>query len=601
MNEMTITRETLSFMGRSWEVREPDIAALTRLRTAGEDPLAARIMSARGIDRDTLTSFVTPKIQEALPNPMSFLGMQAAAERLAQAIREGQTVGIWSDYDADGATSGAILGSFLRLCGRGDFQLRIPDRIEEGYGPNTPGLLAMRDAGCDLICILDSGTTAFEPLAAAKEAGIEVIVIDHHAAEETLPEAVAVVNPNRKDQPEGQGHICAAGMTFIFAIATTMLLRKEGWFDGKDGRPATAPDLWSLLDLVALGTVCDVVPLIGVNRAFVYRGLPLLTARGRPGIKALAAAAGIDPLAPITEKECGWVLGPRINAGGRIGQSDSGALLLLEEDPEKATARAEALHALNTERRQLEAATTEAAIEQLADRRPGVDRGLALAVVEDAHEGVVGISAARLREAYDAPAIVLSRAHDGALKGSARSVPGFDIGHAIIAARQAGILVKGGGHGMAGGLTIEESRLAEFVAFMDGEIGKTEYARIGVVSQADARLTLAEFTVAGLRGMDRMRPFGTANEEPRIVLAGAVLQDIRVLKEIHFKLVLEDRGVTVDALMWNAANLPIAREIREAIGSRVDVYGTGSINAFRGKETPQIVISDIRLTPGVLL
>lgn len=601
MNEMTITRETLSFMGRSWEVREPDIAALTRLRTAGEDPLAARIMSARGIDRDTLTSFVTPKIQEALPNPMSFLGMQAAAERLARAIREGQTVGIWSDYDADGATSGAILGSFLRLCGRGEFQLRIPDRIEEGYGPNTPGLLAMRDAGCELICILDSGTTAFEPLAAAKEAGIEVIVIDHHAAEETLPEAVAVVNPNRKDQPEGQGHICAAGMTFIFAIATTMLLRKEGWFDGKHGRPASVPDLWSLLDLVALGTVCDVVPLIGVNRAFVYRGLPLLTARGRPGIRALAAAAGIDPLAPITEKECGWVLGPRINAGGRIGQSDSGALLLLEEDPDAAAARAEALHALNAERRQLEAATTEAAIEQLADRRPGVDRGLALAVVEDAHEGVVGISAARLREAYDAPAIVLSRAHDGALKGSARSVPGFDIGHAIIAARQAGILVKGGGHGMAGGLTVEQSRLAEFIAFMDGEIGKTEYARIGVVSQADASLKLAEFTVAGLRGMDRMRPFGTANEEPRIVLAGAVLQEIRVLKDVHFKLVLEDRGVTVDALMWNAANLPIAREIREAMGSRVDVYGTGSINAFRGKETPQIVISDIRLTPGVLL
>ena len=527
MNEMTMPRENLSFMGRTWEVREPEIAALTRLRSAGEDPLAARIMSARGIDRDTLAGFVTPKIQEALPNPMSFLGMQAAAERLARAIREGETVGIWSDYDADGATSGAILGSFLRLCGRGNFQLRIPDRIEEGYGPNTPGLLAMRDAGCDLICILDSGTTAFEPLAAAKEAGIEVIVIDHHAAEETLPEAVAVVNPNRKDQPEGQGHICAAGMTFIFAIATTMLLRKEGWFDGKDGRPATAPDLWSLLDLVALGTVCDVVPLIGVNRAFVYRGLPLLTARGRPGIKALAAAAGIDPLAPITEKECGWVLGPRINAGGRIGQSDSGALLLLEEDPEKATARAEALHALNAERRQLEAATTEAAIEQLADRRPGVDRGLALAVVEDAHEGVVGISAARLREAYDAPAIVLSRAHDGALKGSARSVPGFDIGHAIIAARQAGILVKGGGHGMAGGLTIDQSRLADFIAFMDGEIAKTDYARNGVVSQADASLSLAEFTVAGLRGMDRMRPFGTANEEPRIVLAGAVLQEIR--------------------------------------------------------------------------
>ena len=591
---LTAAAPPLSFSGRRWVARACDTRAAALIAQAHglPEPLA-RLIAVRGIAPADLDRHLTPRLRDWLPDPSVLPGMDRLAERLADAVRRGETVAVFGDYDVDGAAATALMRRFLEAVG-GRAVHAVPDRLRDGYGPNVTAFRALADAGAQVILCVDCGSAAPDPIADIAPRA-NVLVLDHHRVEAAPVAALAHVNPTL-DTASGLDHLCAAGLAFLAAVATNRVLREAGW-----PRTLDAGGLLDLVDLVAIAAVADVVRLTGVNRAFVYRGLPLLTARGRPGIKALAAAAGIDPLAPITEKECGWVLGPRINAGGRIGQSDSGALLLLEEDPEKATARAEALHALNTERRQLEAATTEAAIEQLADRRPGVDRGLALAVVEDAHEGVVGISAARLREAYDAPAIVLSRAHDGALKGSARSVPGFDIGHAIIAARQAGILVKGGGHGMAGGLTIEESRLAEFVAFMDGEIGKTEYARIGVVSQADARLTLAEFTVAGLRGMDRMRPFGTANEEPRIVLAGAVLQDIRVLKEIHFKLVLEDRGVTVDALMWNAANLPIAREIREAIGSRVDVYGTGSINAFRGKETPQIVISDIRLTPGVLL
>lgn len=601
MTDDVLACEDRSFLNRSWVTRDPDVAAIARLRAAGIDPMAARVMAARGLDRDRLDAFLCPKIKDLMPRPLSFLGMDDAASRIAGAIRGGERIGVWSDYDVDGATSAAIMVGFLRLCGHRDFQLRIPDRITEGYGPNTPGLLSMGQGGCRLICVLDSGTTAFEPLAAARAADIDVVVIDHHAAETTLPEAVAVVNPNRQDQPAGQGHLCAAGMTFITAIAATAMLRKAGWFDGKDGRPGETPDLWSLLDLVALGTICDVVPLIGVNRAFVYRGLPLLTARNRPGIAALAAVAGIAPGDPITEKECGWVLGPRINAGGRIGAADSGAMLLLEEDAGQAMARAEALHALNVERRALEASTTQAALEQMRDRQPGVDRRLALAVVEDAHEGVVGISASRLKEACDAPAIVLSRAHDGTLKGSARSVPGVDIGQAIIAARQAGILVKGGGHGMAGGLTVEEARLPDFIAFMDAAIARTDYARDGIISMADAQVDLSQFTVEGLRGLDRLRPFGTANEEPRLILSGAVLESVKVLKETHLKLILTDGAARVDGLMWGVAQMPVARQIHEAVSQRLDVYGTGSINAFRGAEKPQIIISDLRFTTYALL
>lgn len=590
------TTSLRSLRDRSWSEPVIDLEAAKSLGQAGYPYLAAHILAARGVRPETLDGFANARIKDLMPAPQFFLGMIEAADRLASSIVAGEKVGIWSDYDVDGATSAAVLGSFLRLCGHRNFTLRIPDRIHEGYGPNTPGLLSMKDEGCALVCILDAGTTAFEPLAAARAAGLDVLVIDHHAAEPDLPEAIAVVNPNRRDQAPGQGHLCAAGMTFLFAIATTGFLKRRSYFDGTDGRPGVLPDLWSLLDLVALGTVCDVVPLIGVNRAFVRRGLPLLTARQRPGIRALAEIAGIPSGNMITERECGWVLGPRINAGGRIGASDAGALLLLEEDDGRAVDRAAVLDRLNAERKELDKATTEAAIAQMSDRRPGVDRRLALAVVEEAHEGVVGISAARLREACDAPAIVLSRAHDGMLKGSARSVPGFDIGHAIIAARQAGLLIKGGGHGMAGGLTIDPARLEAFIAFMDARIAATDYAITGVVSQSDGRFRLSDIDVEGLRALEVLRPFGTANEEPRIILADVLLEAIMVVKETHLKLRVADGDVRMDAMMWGVAQLPLGERIRDCLGQRVDLYGVGSINSFRGTDSPQMIVSDVRLS-----
>lgn len=584
--------DELSFIGRRWSVREFDPSEARKIRKTGLSPVVAQILASRGVTEENLPGFTNPKLKDLLPHPMSFLGMQEAADRLVKAILSGEKIGIWSDYDADGATSAAILGNFLRMCGVTDFSLRIPDRIQEGYGPNAKGLREMKAEGCDLVCILDAGTTAFEPLEAARDAGLEVIVIDHHAAEPELPPAVAVVNPNRCDQPKGQGHICAAGMTFLFAVAVTIVMRDRKAFNGVGGRPSARPDVMSLLDLVALGTVCDVVPLIGVNRAFVYRGLPLLDMRKRPGIAALAEASEIK--GQITEKECGWVLGPRINAGGRIGASDSGAALLLEDCPARARDRAQALNALNAQRKGLDGKTTQEAIEQFSDRVPGIDRGIAIAVVEDAHEGVVGISAARLREAVDAPAIVLSRAHDGSLKGSARSVPGFDIGAALIAARQEGLLIKGGGHGMAGGMTIAEERLPEFTDFMNARISGTSYAREGVVSDADVIVRMADLKVEDVLELDVLRPFGTANPEPRIILKSVTLESAIVLKETHLKLCLRDGGRKIDGLIWGVALLPLGQKIMDAIGSQVDVYGALSINEFRGTKSVQIILTDIR-------
>jgi single-stranded-DNA-specific exonuclease len=591
----------LSFRGRRWTLPAPDGHLVRDLTSSGMARPLAEILAVRGVKSRDLATFLDPKIRDAMPDPHVLKDMENAARRLATAIRARQRIGIWSDYDVDGATSAGVLGRFLRMCGHDDFQVRIPDRISEGYGPNTPGLLAMGgEGGCGLICILDAGTVAFEPLEAAHAAGIDVIVMDHHAAEPTLPPAVAVVNPNRKDETSGLGHLCAAGVTFMFAVAVTRILRDKGHFDGRDGRPDEVPPVMELLDLVALGTVCDVVPLIGLNRAFVARGLEILSRRLTPGIAALAEVAGVKPEAAITETDCGWVLGPRINAGGRIGDSASGALLLLETDPAMARERALALEDMNVQRKEIGDAATQSAIESLAGRVPGAERTLALAVV-DAHEGVVGISAGRLKEAFDAPAIVLTHAHDGALKGSARSVPGFDIGHAIIAARHAGLIVKGGGHGMAGGLTLTRDQMPGFIAFMNAEIEKSDYFTTGVRTAVDAAIPLGEVGVPFIQGMDKLRPFGTANVEPLVMLPGVELAEIRVLKEKHFKLVFRDGAASIDGLIWNAVGTPLGARIEAARGTRLDVIGRLQINEYLGRKSAQMMIEDLRPAEGALL
>lgn len=589
-----------SFRGRNWQTADAPPKVAQAIQAKGIASEVARILAARGVTPDSLGAFLDPTIRDLMPDPFTLKDMDLAAKRLADAIRKKEKIGIWSDYDVDGATSAGILGRFLRMCGHRDFDLRIPDRIHEGYGPNTPGLLAMGQGGCKLICILDAGTVAFEPLEAAAAAGIEVVVLDHHAAEAAVPPAVAVVNPNRKDQAPGLGHLCAAGVTFLATIAVTRELRNANFFDGEAGRPAETPQLMELLDLVALGTVCDVVPLTGLNRAFVAKGLPWLTKRITPGIRALAEAAGIEPEATIDETACGWILGPRINAGGRIGDSASGALLLLEEDPRRAAERAVALDEMNVQRKTLEGASTEAAIAQLAGRACGEDRTLALAVVE-AHEGVVGISAARLREAYDAPAIVLTHAEQGLLKGSARSVPGFDIGHAIIAARQAGLIVKGGGHGMAGGLTLSQEQLPGFIAHMNAEIALTDYWKDGVSSQADLSLRLAALTVPLIESLGKLKPFGTSNPEPTVILERVEISEIRILKEKHLKIIARDGQAEIDALLWNVVGTSLGDQIQGARGRRVDLLGKPQVNTFMNRKRAQMIVDDVRWSPGTLL
>lgn len=583
-----------SFMGRLWRLPETPQTAIDALIATGQPPEVACILAGRGISPAEVGAFIEPTIKDLMPDPYVMMDMKAGAERIAQAIKAGEKIGIWSDYDVDGATSAAVLGSFLRMCGR-DFTLRIPDRIKEGYGPNTPGLLGMKD--CDLVCILDAGIVAFEPLAAARAAGMDVVVIDHHAAEPEIPEAVAVINPNRHDDTSGLGHLCAAGVTFMMTVAVTRLLRKEAWFDGKEGRPSATPDLLQLLDLVALGTVCDVVPMKTLNRAFVRRGLLNMAKRARPGISALAIAAGINPADELAEKECGWKIGPRINAAGRIADPLAGAMLLLEENHELAKNMAEELDDINAERQRITQESTDAALAQFENWVSGTDRGLAIAVLENAHEGIVGIVAGRVKERCDAPSIVVTRDHDGNLKGSARSVPGVDIGHIIIDARKQGLIIKGGGHGMAGGLTLRHDQVEAFRAFANAEIAKTGYARTGVMTEVDLVLPLAQVTYQMIESLAPLRPFGMANPDPAVMLPDLEIAAIRVMKEKHIKVTFRQGKAEIDALRWNCVGTPFGDAIEAARGRRLDVIGTLSINEYRGKKTPQMMLEDFRVQP----
>lgn len=596
MNDLSTPITAKSLKNRVWQLPQVSDGDIHALVACGANALTAPILAARGMSPDDVSDFLSPTIKGLLPNPSSFKDMDAAAERITQAIVAGEKVAIWSDYDVDGATSAATMGRFLRACGI-DFDLYIPDRIEEGYGPNTKGLMSLQATGNTLVIILDSGTTAFEPLADAAKAGLDVVVVDHHAAEPELPEAIAVVNPNRLDQEEGYGHLCAAGMTWILCVALSMRLRQVAFFDGEDGRSDKAPDLMSYLDLVALGTICDVVPLVTLNRAFVLRGLPYLSERGLAGVKALAKVAGCDD--EITARDCGFGLGPRINAGGRIGSSDSGALLLLEEDEDRAMQMASDLNELNSERQEMERSCTEAAMSQIPeDFIPGETRRIAVAIT-DAHEGVVGISAARLKEALDAPAFVLAPTPEGELKGSGRSVSGFDLGAAIIKARKAGLIVKGGGHAMAGGITLQHDQVEEFIRFMDAEINVSDYARTGVVSKADSTVLINKATIGLIDAAQSLAPFGMGNPTPRFVIPSVKIADIQILKEKHVKLVFEHpdlgpAGPRIEAPIWNAEGTVFGDQLKSLRGQTVDVLGALEKNEWNGRVKIQLKVEDVR-------
>jgi single-stranded-DNA-specific exonuclease len=588
-----------SLTGRRWAARLADErTALAIAQRHGLPDAVSRLLAARDVDLDSVPDFLEPTLRRFLPDPSHLKDMDVAVERLVRAVRSGERIVVFGDYDVDGATSSALLLRFFRSIG-GNIGVYIPDRRKEGYGPNTAALLKLKAEGAAVVVTVDCGVTAFEPLADAKRAGLDTIVIDHHMAEIALPDAIAVVDPNRIDDASPHKQMAAVGVAFLLVVGLNRVLRETGWY----GEARAEPDLRQWLDLVALGTVCDVVPLTGVNRALVRQGLKMMTERRNLGLAALADVARLKEVPGAYH--LGFLLGPRVNAGGRVGQADLGARLLSSDDPHEVGALALRLDEFNAERRSIEREVLDQAISRV-EGLYGPDRAkLPAALViesEGWHVGVIGIVASRLVERYGRPAFVIGL--DGDLgKGSGRSVRGVDLGAAVIAARQAGLLVNGGGHAMAAGLTVTREALPSLAHFLDERIGPLLGAAPPVRELGiDAALSPAAATQELVAMIERVGPFGAGNALPRFVLTSVRVSYAQTVGEGHVRctLVGSERG-RVDAIAFRANQTALGPALLDRARPVLHVAGALRIDRFGDRESVRLQIDDAVAAAGSVL
>jgi len=581
-----------SATGRVWRDRLDDRGAARALGIAQHHALPellARILAGRDIETDAVDAFLDPTIKRSMPDPHVLTAMKEAAERIADAAIRSESVAIFGDYDVDGATSAALLARFLRQCGIEPL-IHIPDRLFEGYGPNTEAVRALVERGARLLICVDCGTTSIEPLAQAKALGLDVVVIDHHQADEELPPALAIVNPNRRDDLSGLGYLAAAGLTFMTIVAVNRALRRRGFWNAD--RPE--PDLLAYLDDVALGTVADVVPLIGLNRALVAKGLIALRRRERAGHVSLMDVARLS--APPEAWHLGFLLGPRINAGGRIGRADLGVRLLLEEDPIEAAKIAAELDRLNRERQTIEQETL-AQAEAEANAALGIEERGAVVVTaaEGWHPGIVGLVAARLKEKFSRPAFAIALEPGGIGTGSGRSIVGVDIGRAVRRAVSEGLLVKGGGHAMAAGVTLRKSALAQLRAFLEDTLSAdVEQARRANGLFIDGAISAAAADADLVAMIGRAGPFGSGNPEPIIALPAHTMTYAEEVGQAHVRVRLKSAdGAAVTAIAFRAAGQRLGIALRNSRGRQVHAAGSLALDRWQGEERVQFKLTDI--------
>lgn len=569
---------TSSLTGRQWAgpAVEQERLREAMAQSTGLPNALCSVLVRSGVAAGEAEAFLAPKLRELLPNPMTLRDMAAAAERFIAAVKRRERIAVFADYDVDGGSSAALLKTWLRAMGH-SAKIYIPDRIEEGYGPSETAMAELaRDH--DLILCVDCGTLSHDPIATAKDA--DVLVIDHHLGGETLPPALAVVNPNRQDESGDLGHLCAAAVVFLFLVEVNRRFREDG---------AEPPDLLEFLDLVALATVADVVPLIGVNRAFVRQGLKIMARRQRPGIAALSDAAQLQS-AP-SSYHLGYVLGPRINAGGRVGKSDLGARLLVTADPDEAASLAEKLSDLNIKRQQIEAAVSDAALEEAAKR--GFDAPLVWAAGIDWHPGVMGIVAARLKEAANRPAVVIG--FDGELgRGSGRSIAGVDLGSAVRRAASEGLLIKGGGHKMAAGLTVERSFLDKAMERLSNLLDRQGAGECKPRNlRLDGILMPKAATPELIERIEAAGPFGAGAPSPRFAFPDVRIAHARRVGSNHLKLSLTDgMGTRLDAIAFGAFATELGPALEAHGGAPFHMAGRLEINHWQGRACAQLRLED---------
>ena len=580
-----------SATGLSWEHRldeRQEMAALAIAQGHGVSDIVARVLAGRGVSVEETQRFLDPTIRDLLPDPATLTDMEKAAARIAEAIYRRERIAIFGDYDVDGAASSALLKRFLAHYGV-EAEIYIPDRIFEGYGPNPDAMRELVSRGASLIVTVDCGTNSATSIDAARKAGADVVVLDHHQVGGALPEAVAIVNPNREDDLSGQGHLCAAGVVFLALVQTARVLRI--------GNPsAEQPDLLSLLDLVALATVCDVVPLTGVNRAFVVKGLLAIRQQKNAGLAALARVSRIGE--PISPFHLGFLIGPRINAGGRIGDAALGSRLLATDDPVEAAKIAETLDRLNQERQAMEQdMLAEARIEADAELAGGAGPAVVVTASQKWHPGIVGLLASRLKDHARRPAFAVAFNANGVGTGSGRSVTGFDLGKLVRAAAENGLIVKGGGHGMAAGITVEREKLGALRAFFEERAAADVFRLQDEESlKIDAALAADGATQDLLDALEKAGPFGSGHVSPVFVLPRHRLADARLAGISHIRADLHsDSGGRIQAIAFRAVDTALGEFLFKNRGSTVHVAGSLSGNYWNGNRTVQFRIMDAAL------
>ncbi|MBA8906613.1 single-stranded-DNA-specific exonuclease RecJ [Aminobacter ciceronei] len=580
-----------SATGVSWEHRlteRQDMLALAIAQGHGVPDIVARVLAGRGVLPEDTERFLDPTIRDLLPDPASLTDMDKAASRLADAVLRSEKVAIFGDYDVDGACSSALVKRFLTHFGI-ESEIYIPDRIFEGYGPNPDAMRELIGRGASLIVTVDCGTNSAASIDAANEAGADVVVLDHHQVGGALPNAVALVNPNRDDDLSGQGHLCAAGVTFLALVQTAKVMRARL-------PDAPRPDLLKLLDLVALATVADVVPLTGVNRAFVVKGLQAMRQQNNVGLTALARVARIGE--PLNTFHLSFLLGPRINAGGRIGDAALGSKLLATDDPVEAGTIAETLDRLNQERQAME---TEMLAEARAEADAEIGAGPGPAVLVTAsttwHPGIVGLLASRLKDHARRPAFAIAFNPNGVGTGSGRSVSGFDLGRLVREAVEAGLLVKGGGHAMAAGITVERAKLGELRAFFEQRAAADVFRLQDEESlKIDGALAAEGATLNLVDALEKAGPFGAGHVPPVFVLPRHRIADARLVGSAHIRIDLRsESGGKVQAMAFRAAETPLGDFLFRNRDRAIHVAGSISVNHWNGSRTAQFRIVDASL------
>lgn len=580
----------LSVNGALWQFRDANTRQVNYLAQVYNVPeIVARVLVGRGIIPEEAGRFLQPTLRDLLPDPLHLRDMEKAARRIVHAIVHKEKIAIFGDYDVDGATSSALLKRYFSALGA-DSVIYIPDRIEEGYGPNAEAMVKLQAKGATLCITVDCGTLAFQPIAVAKKAGMEVIVVDHHIAVETLPDAYAVINPNRLDDASPYGYLAAVGVTFLLVVAVQRILREEGHLP-----PAALPDILHYLDLVALGTVCDVVPLKGVNRAYVIQGLKILRQRQNIGLASLVDVAGLKEM-PGTY-HLGFVLGPRINAGGRVGEASLGARLLSTASAEEAHAIAKVLDRHNAERKAIEQLTLEEAIAQV--EQGDVTAPVIIARGENWHPGVIGIVASRLKERYHRPVAVIAL-KGGIGKASARSLAGIDFGAAVVNATQSGLLVAGGGHAMAAGFTIAEDKIDALYRFLAERFEAQKMWYANKVVQLDGVLTAGAVTSGLAAQLQQCAPYGASNPEPVFMLENVVVVKTDILGLDHVRCIVADgmaakTGKTLKCMAFRQGDTAMGKALLNHTGKLLHLAGQIRTSTWQGYEKAEFFIDDVML------